>query len=81
MICQSCGMPLAQTQDFGSNIDGSSNSDYCHYCFIDGHFTDEGITLAEKMQKNIDIAVRMGMNRALASKLALKVLPGLQRWR
>ena len=28
-ICQSCGMPMESEDDFGTNADGSPNSDYC----------------------------------------------------
>ena len=30
-ICQSCGMPLQKSEDFGTNPDGSKNQEYCHF--------------------------------------------------
>lgn len=38
-VCQSCGMPMAAKEDFGTNKDESINTDYCIYCFKDGNFT------------------------------------------
>jgi hypothetical protein len=28
-ICQSCGMPMGKTGDFGSGSDGRASSEYC----------------------------------------------------
>ena len=32
-FCQSCGMPLMRIKDCGTNEDGSTNFDYCQYCY------------------------------------------------
>ncbi|MBQ7204252.1 MAG: hypothetical protein IJS04_00255 [Muribaculaceae bacterium] len=37
-FCQSCGMPLARAEDFGTNADGSTNYDYCRHCYQDGKY-------------------------------------------
>lgn len=37
--CQSCGMPLQNQDELGTNSDGSRNEEYCCYCFKDGAFT------------------------------------------
>lgn len=31
-FCQSCGMPL-NSENLGTNADGSKNEDYCMYCY------------------------------------------------
>jgi hypothetical protein len=80
-ICQSCGMPMGKPEDFGTNADGSRNEEYCRYCFENGKFIDEGITLEEKIAKNIAIAKQMGMPEDEAEKLAKDVLPNLGRWK
>ena len=28
-FCQSCGMPMEKTEDFGTNNDGGRNEQYC----------------------------------------------------
>jgi hypothetical protein len=61
VICQSCGMPMKQDEDFGTNGDGSKNKEFYTFCFKEGHFTDEGITMAHKIEKNIMIAKEMGI--------------------
>jgi ssDNA-binding Zn-finger/Zn-ribbon topoisomerase 1 len=80
-ICQSCGMPMIHMTDFGTDRDGNINTDYCHYCYQEGEFTDKGISLEEKMARNIKLAVKLGMTKATAAKLARNTLPKLRRWR
>ena len=80
-ICQSCGMPLRKTTDFGSEKDGSASPLYCHYCFLMGQFTDEGMTLPERMEKSITMAINQGMSETEAEKLAQEILPNLERWK
>jgi hypothetical protein len=80
-ICQSCGMPLEKKVDFGQNADGSRSGEYCCYCFQNGKFLDEGITLQGKIEKNVKIAVQMGMPEDEARKMASNILPKLKRWR
>lgn len=65
---------------FGSNDDGSKNDEYCYYCFDDGRFTDEGIDMHEKIAKNIEISVGMGMDENEAKSLAQDTIPKLKRW-
>lgn len=74
-------MPLQNKEDFGGNADGSVNEEYCCFCFQKGRFLDEGITLQGKIEKNVKIAVQMGMTEAEARKMATSVLPKLKRWK
>ena len=80
-ICQSCGMPLRKDEDFGTNAGGNKSQEYCFHCFQKGKFLDEGITLQEKIDKNVKFAVKMGMSEAEARKFASNVLPKLKRWK
>lgn len=80
VISQSCGMPMKRNEDFGTNRDGSKNKEYCKFCFKEGQFTDEGITMAQKIEKNIMIAKRMGIPEDQAKQMAEKVIPTLKRW-
>ena len=80
-ICQSCGMPLQKEEDFGTKADGSKSEEYCFHCFQKGKFLDEGITLEEKISKNVKFAVQMGMSENEARKMASEVLPKLKRWK
>jgi hypothetical protein len=80
-ICQSCGMPLQREENFGKNVDGSKSEEYCFHCFQGGKFLDEGITLQEKIDKNVKFAIQMGMPEDKARKMASNILPKLKRWK
>jgi hypothetical protein len=80
-ICQSCGMPLQNEEDFGTNENGSKNNEFCHFCFQNGRFTDEGITMDEKIEKNINIAMNMGLSEDKAKEMANNTIPNLRRWK
>ena len=79
-ICQSCGMPMSE-KDFGIGTDGTKNKEYCHFCFKNGTLTDEGITVEERIKKNIEIAKKMGMSEQKAKASAETVIPKLKRWK
>ncbi len=81
MNCQSCGMPLREGEDFGTNADGSKSNEYCFHCFRNGKFLDEGISLKEKIDKNVKFAIQMGMSEGEARKMACSALPKLKRWK
>ena len=74
-------MPLEKDEYFGSNLDKSKSEEYCFHCYQNGKFLDEGITLQEKINKNVTFAIQMGMSEAEARKLASNVLPQLKRWK
>ena len=78
-ICQSCGMPLQKEEDFGTNENESKNNEFCHFCFQNGRFTDEGITMDEKIEKNINIAMNMGISEDKAKEMANNTIPNLKR--
>lgn len=80
-ICQSCGMPLRKDEDFGTEEDGSACQEYCFHCFQGGKFLDDGISLQEKIEKNVKLGVQMGMPEGMARQLCETTLPQLKRWR
>jgi hypothetical protein len=82
-MCQSCAMPLEKAEDFGTEKDGSKSSEYCHYCYQNGEWTDPDMT--------IDQAIQMGheaIDKMSGSKLKKKMMkvgcgmmmPKLKRW-
>lgn len=80
-VCQSCAMPLRSDYDLGTNTDGSKSPEYCKFCFENGKFKDEGITLEQKIEKNIEMAKKMGIDETKARNLAKMTLPNLKRWK
>lgn len=41
IYCQSCGMPMQTSGQFGTNDDGSANHEYCCYCYKEGAFVQD----------------------------------------
>ena len=74
-------MPLQKTEDVGTNTNGNKSEEYCFHCYQNGVFLDEGITLQEKIDKNVKFAVQMGMSEDEARKMASAILPSLKRWK
>ena len=80
-VCQSCGMPMATPEDFGTNADGSSNEEYCTYCFRNGEFTAPDMTMEEMIEHVAAIGVdKLGMAEDEAKQMASEVMPKLKRW-
>lgn len=79
-FCQSCSMPMAGPESFGTEADGSKSADYCSYCYLDGAFTS-----AVSIEEMIDISAA-GMSEATgtplpeAQAMPSQILPGLKRW-
>jgi radical SAM superfamily enzyme len=74
-------MSLVNKKFCGTNKDGSLNNEYCKFCFADGKFRDEGISMQEKINRNISMAIKMGMNEEKARKIANSIIPKLKRWK
>jgi len=80
-ICQSCGMPMADSEDFGTNVDGSRNLEYCQFCRQGGEFTAK-MELPEFIDMQVKIAAEnLGMDEVEAREVAETTLPELKRWR
>jgi len=74
-------MPLRKEDDSGTNRDGSKSDEYCHFCFQNGVFMDEGISLDGKIEKVTDIAIKMDIPEHQARSMAETLLPSLKRWK
>jgi hypothetical protein len=80
--CQSCGMPMGNTDEmYGTEKDGSKSTDYCKYCYDNGAFSFHG-----SMEEMIEICVppmveyNPGMTPDSAREMMRKVFPMLKRW-
>ena len=66
----------------GTNVDQTKSDKYCSFCYQDGQFLDEGISLQEKIEKNIRIAVtKLDISESSAREMAESLLPTLERWK
>lgn len=78
-FCQSCSMPMAKPEDFGTNADGSLNAEYCHYCYKDGQFISPDATLDQMIEISTGAMRKMHMPEALIEQTR-KFIPTLKRW-
>ncbi|MDR2858773.1 MAG: zinc ribbon domain-containing protein [Mediterranea sp.] len=85
-FCQSCAMPLTDAALIGTNADGSTNEDYCCYCFVAGEFTSD-CTMDEQIEQcveflddfNKDAARKLTREEAIAQMKM--IFPQLKRWK
>ncbi len=81
-ICQSCGMPIIDEHDMSTNIDGTQNSVYCHFCYEKGSFTNPKLTLKKQVNKLVETAkLKLNLSEKNAFDLANTTLSDLKRWR
>jgi hypothetical protein len=84
IFCQSCGMPLTK-EYFSTNADGSTNTEYCSYCFKDGAFT-KNETMEEMIEHNLEYLEEFNKDSAQiftkeeAREEMRKYFPTLKRW-
>jgi predicted amidophosphoribosyltransferase len=84
-FCQSCGMPMTESEHFGTNKDLSQNNDYCSYCFKEGNFTSD-CTMDEMINQcaqfldefNKDSEQKFTKEQAIAQMR--EYFPKLKRW-
>jgi len=79
IICQSCSMPLVDDEERGTNGDGSTNVDYCIYCFKDGNFIND-VSLKEYIEMNVSFYEQAGMTEEEMRKHCETLFPTLKRW-
>jgi len=85
-FCQSCGMPLTRIEDCGTNIDGSTNFDYCQYCYKDGRFLqectmDEMIEHCSQFIDEVNKQMPKPMTKEEYKQMMRGFFPMLKRWR
>lgn len=80
-FCQSCGMPMASPDCFGTNADKAKNDDYCCHCFLNGEFVDPRMTMEEMIDLSASImAEKTKMPEAKAKEICKSFIPTLKRW-
>ena len=85
-FCQSCGMPLTRIEDCGTNADGSTNFDYCQYCYKDGRFLqdctmDEMIEHCSQFVDEVNKNMPKPMTKEEYKQMMRQYFPMLKRWR
>ena len=84
-ICQSCGMPMDSDAIYGTNSDGSKNSEYCIYCYKDGKFL-QNVTMDEMIEHCAQFIdeVNKGLPQPITKEEYIGQMkmyfPNLKRW-
>lgn len=85
IFCQSCGMPMQTSDQFGTNKDGSLNHEYCCYCYKNGAFLqdctmDEMIEHCIKFLDEFNKGCDTRLSKEEAVEQMKKHFPKLKRW-
>lgn len=84
-ICQSCGMKM-KAEDYGTNADGSTNREYCRYCWPNGKFSKDE-TMEEMIESNLQFLDEFNKEGGTnftpdeAREEMRKYFPTLKRWK
>jgi len=79
-ICQSCAMPMGDESLFGTNMDGTKNSDYCKYCYKNGEFVDN-VSMEKYIEMMVPFAAQANMTPEQMRNYCETVFPTLKRWK
>ena len=78
-VCQSCGMPLDKDKHGGgTDADGSRSDTYCSLCYVDGAFTQPGLSAIEMQSFCVEKLKEQGFPGVMAS-LFTRSIPRLER--
>ena len=80
-FCQSCAMPLARLEDYGTDAADRPVDRYCRFCYVGGAFVDPNETAESMVDRCTRILVQRGMLERDARALMGRTIPGLDRWR
>lgn len=83
-LCQSCGMPLKVSGDFGTEKDGTLSEKYCHHCYENGAWKQPDLSFDEFYALSLKRFQESDMNRIekffLNKMYTKKFLKKLDRW-
>ena len=79
-ICQSCGMPIENNTQLGTNKDESLNQDFCKYCFENGKFIDD-VSMEEYINMCAQFGSQAEMTNEQMKNYCKKLFHTLKRWR
>lgn len=71
---------MQRPEDFGTNADGTRNTEYCHYCFQNGAFVNPNASVQDVVDLSVAAMKRMHMPDSLIDQTR-QYIPTLKRWR
>ena len=82
-FCESCGMPMGETDEmYGTELGGNKSADYCKFCYDNGAFTSPNLTLEEQIETVAAMMVKdFGFSPEDAKEQCVGGIPTLKRWR
>lgn len=80
--CESCGMPLQDSELLGTETDGSPAVHYCKWCYEGGEYTSPEITMDEMAAICVGVMAvpGSGFTEEAARRHMDSLLPTLGRW-
>lgn len=79
-VCQSCAMPMSKDPGGGgTEADGTKSAKYCSLCYVDGAFTQPGLTAGQMQEFCINVLHERGMPRFMGW-IFTRSIPKLERW-
>lgn len=85
MFCQSCGMPIDESQLQGTEKGGAKSQEYCMYCYEDGKFAQE-MTMEDMIDHCLQYLddfnkdTNQKLTKEEAKQEMMKFFPTLKRW-
>lgn len=80
--CGSCGMPLENPEDAGTEADGSASTRYCTHCYRDGAFVEPDLTRERMIEHYAPLfASELGIPLERATAMVRAFTATLPRWR
>lgn len=79
-MCQSCGMPLKNEDQKGTEKNGSKNDKYCINCYKKGEFTWKDATSEQMQIYCMGILTKQKHWPSFLARMATNGIPKLERW-
>lgn len=80
-MCQSCGMPLRNEDQKGTEADGSKSQKYCVHCYKKGEFTWKDASVEQMQTYCMGILTKEKHWPSFLARMATNGIPKLERWR
>ena len=80
--CQSCGIPIKHSTEFGRTASGAMDIRYCAYCLEKGEFTDPEMTVEEMTERVAStLAKKERIEIEEAKEKVSGIIASLDRWK
>jgi len=79
-VCQSCGMPLRNRGQFGTEANGDNTEKYCIHCYQDGKFTWPDATVDQMQIYCMGILTKEKHWPSFLAHWATNSISKLDRW-